>query len=105
MSDDDVSEAKAMDMNSDLGASEWFADQLRSEYVDERYAALMRLRRLMRDARAASVGDTIRCAQCKKWITKKSYQTAFCSNKGRGNCRDRYHNRIAGLEAYLGNLT
>ncbi len=40
----------------------------------------------------SKVGSKIPCAGCSKLIVKKSYQTQFCSNKGRGNCKDRYWN-------------
>lgn len=41
----------------------------------------------------AKVGDTIVCPSCGRQFKKKSYQQAFCSNKGRNNCKDSYHNR------------
>ena len=40
----------------------------------------------------AIIGETITCPVCEKRFKKKSYQKRFCSNKGRGNCKDRYHN-------------
>ena len=43
-------------------------------------------------AKSAQVGSTIICPICGKQFKKKSYQQAFCSNKGRGNCKDRFHN-------------
>lgn len=41
----------------------------------------------------AKVGETIVCPSCGRQFKKKSYQQAFCSNKGRNNCKDSYHNR------------
>ena len=40
----------------------------------------------------AAIGSEIACACCSKVIVKKSYQTQFCSNKGPGNCKDKYWN-------------
>jgi len=37
-----------------------------------------------------------KCKNCGKEFIKKSYQHKFCSNKGKGNCKDKFHNRIAG---------
>ena len=42
----------------------------------------------------AKVGTLIECAFCGKEIKKKSYQSQFCSNKGSGNCKDRFWNRM-----------
>lgn len=44
-------------------------------------------------AKAAKTGETCTCPGCAKPFVKKSYQQAFCSNKGRGNCKDTYWNR------------
>lgn len=44
-------------------------------------------------AKAAKKGETCTCPGCGKPFEKKSYQQAFCSNKGRGNCKDTYWNR------------
>lgn len=44
-------------------------------------------------AKVAKVGQSCKCAGCLKDFTKKSYQQAFCSNKGRGNCKDSFWNR------------
>lgn len=40
------------------------------------------------------VGQQIICPTCGKEHLKKSYQTQFCSNKGKKNCKDRYHNLV-----------
>ena len=43
-------------------------------------------------AKSAKVQSRIKCPSCNRIFIKKSYQQAFCSNKGRGNCKDRYWN-------------
>jgi len=43
-------------------------------------------------AKKAPVGSVVRCPVCGRTFKKRSYQQAFCSNKGRGNCKDRYWN-------------
>ena len=45
-------------------------------------------------AKEARVGSTIMCPACNKPFTKRSYQHCFCSNKGRGNCKDRYWDTV-----------
>ena len=45
-------------------------------------------------AKAAKVGEKITCPTCGKEFTKKSYQQAFCRNKGRDNCKDGYWNFV-----------
>jgi len=46
-------------------------------------------------AKAAKVGSMIHCPTCRKRFLKRSYQQAFCRNKGRGNCKDRFHNTVS----------
>ena len=46
-------------------------------------------------AKAAKTGALCVCPTCKKQFTKKSYQQAFCSNKGRNNCKDTFWNRAS----------
>lgn len=53
----------------------------------------MRVLSLYETAKAAKVGTQCTCAGCQKQFTKKSYQQAFCSNKGKGNCKDVFWNR------------
>jgi hypothetical protein len=43
-------------------------------------------------AKAAKVGETVACGCCNKKFVKRSYQQAFCSNRGNNNCKDRYWN-------------
>jgi hypothetical protein len=45
-------------------------------------------------AKKATVGETIECPACGKKFPKRSYQHAFCCNKGRNNCKDRYWNTV-----------
>lgn len=53
---------------------------------------------LYKAAKSAKVGERVKCgnSQCSRFFIKKSYQQAFCCNKGRSNCKDTYHNRTAG---------
>lgn len=47
-------------------------------------------------AKSAKVGQRVMCGgNCGKSFIKTSYQQAFCCNRGRGNCKDNYHNRTA----------
>ena len=46
-------------------------------------------------AKAAKTGATCVCPSCQKQFIKKSYQQAFCSNKGRNNCKDVFWNRAS----------
>jgi hypothetical protein len=67
------------------------ADEARECQARE-IAKLHRLK-LYDAAKAAKTGTECKCPSCGKTFTKKSYQQAFCSNKGRNNCKDRYWNR------------
>lgn len=49
-------------------------------------------RSLYQKAKAAKVGSKVQCPVCGKMFVKKSYQQAFCCNKGKHNCKDRYWN-------------
>ena len=58
-------------------------------------------------AKSAKVGSMITCPSCGVVFKKKSYQQVFSSNKGRGNCKDRFwnivpSNRRARTADYLG---
>lgn len=44
-------------------------------------------------AKAATTGTMCNCPVCNKEFKKKSYQQAFCSNKGHNNCKDLFWNR------------
>ena len=69
-------------------------DRLRMECEDHRRARRAKGSKKYQAAKAAPVGSLIKCAApgCGKKFIKKSYQQVFCSNKGRGNCKDRYWN-------------
>lgn len=41
------------------------------------------------------VGGDIHCANCGKAMVKNTYQTQFCSNKGKGNCKDIFWNSVS----------
>ena len=45
-------------------------------------------------AKQAKVRDKIPCPVCGRVTVKTSYQMAFCSNAGRGNCKDKYWNTV-----------
>ena len=48
-------------------------------------------------AKAAKVGDTVKCPACGKKFVKKTYNQVFCNNNNNtrfGNCKDRYWNKI-----------
>lgn len=63
------------------------------EWREEKYEnKISAMRDRYRDNARSAVGTTIRCACCGRRILKKNYQTQFCSNKGRGNCKDTYWN-------------
>ncbi len=57
----------------------------------DRIAALARYEA----AKAAKTGTMIECACCAKQFKKASHQQAFCSNKGRNNCKDVFWNRAS----------
>ena len=45
-------------------------------------------------AKAAKIGVSVRCPTCGDQFEKRSYQHVFCSNRGVGNCKDRYWNEV-----------
>ena len=42
--------------------------------------------------KGAVVGSTIPCPTCGKQFKKLAYRHAFCRNRGRANCKDRFWN-------------
>lgn len=46
------------------------------------------------NAKGAKVKAECVCPSCGTKYIKKSYQQAFCSNKGTKNCKDQYWNRM-----------
>ena len=45
-------------------------------------------------AKAAKVGTMISCPSCGTIFKKRTYHQVFNSNKGRGNCKDRFWNIV-----------
>ena len=71
------------------------ADDHEAELEEESYYKhLNEAVKLYNDGKRAEVKTTIRCAWCQKLIVKDSYQKVFCSNKGKGNCKDTYWNNV-----------
>ena len=56
------------------------------------FQAVQAARQRYECAKAAKTGEMIACPSCSKRFKKRSWQQAFCSNKGRGNCKDVYWN-------------
>lgn len=83
-------EAQALEDMSDGGA----ADDMREIEQEQYFQGLNKKEARYFDNKRSQVGTTIRCANCGKRILKKSYQTQFCSNKGRRNCKDTYWNNV-----------
>jgi hypothetical protein len=50
------------------------------------------MQELYRAAKAATVGSTVECPVCFKPFVKTTKGQAFCSHRGRGNCKDRFWN-------------
>lgn len=53
---------------------------------------------LYRVAKAAKTGQEVQCPTCAKPFVKASYQQAFCSNRGPGNCKDAYWQTMRGAD-------
>ena len=68
------------------GEEEERYDRLRYENEEHRRSRRAKGSKKYKAAKAAPVGSLIKCAApgCGKKFVKKSYQQAFCSNKGRG---------------------
>ena len=64
------------------------SDDIQEEYYKDINKKIKRYN----DNKQSQIKTTIRCANCGKRIIKKSYQTQFCSNKGKRNCKDTYWN-------------
>lgn len=84
-------EADYLESQSDEGA----ADHLREIEQERYYKSLNNMERRYYDNKRSEVGTTIRCACCGRRLLKKSYQTQFCSNKGKSNCKDKYWNNVS----------
>ena len=70
-------------------------DDFDNEGLHEEYERRIKGMRLRYEAnKKARVGAAIRCACCGNSMIKKSYQSQFCRNKGRSNCKDTYWNNV-----------
>jgi hypothetical protein len=52
------------------------------------------LKKLYNKAKAAKVGEAIKCPNCGTEFVKNSYQQAFCKTKGKTVCKDGYWNKV-----------
>lgn len=50
-------------------------------------------------AKHAKTGTDVPCAMCGSPFKKTSYQQAFCSNSGAGNCKDSFWSQVRGAES------
>lgn len=75
------------DLDEDRFGGEMFCRQIDADLAVEAYGT----------AKAAKVGAAVRCPNpdCRKpAFQKRSYQQAFCCNRGQGNCKDAYWNLV-----------
>lgn len=72
----------------DMREMEWYDTEA------QRHMAVSAAKFRYSQNKKAKVGLTVHCAWCATPILKKSYQTQFCSNKGKGNCKDKYWNNV-----------
>ena len=79
---------------SDLLEDGWTAEEEERERKAREIAKLRSLN-LYEVAKATKTCNECKCPGCGNTFKKKSYQQAFCSNKGRNNCKDRYWNRAS----------
>lgn len=84
-------------LNDWLEDGRTYEDDVREQQARE-IAKLQRLK-LYETAKTAKTGTTCTCPSCGSPFTKKSYQQAFCSNKGRNNCKDSFWNRASSERA------
>lgn len=88
---DDISEGEYL---SDFLEDGWTSEEEERNYHAQQISKLHTLK-LYEAAKAAKTGTDCKCPGCGTTFTKKSYQQAFCSNKGRNNCKDKYWNRAS----------
>jgi len=50
-------------------------------------------KRIYEANKEAEVGQEVTCPFCGKKFVKRYSRQAFCSSKGKGNCKDRYWNQ------------
>lgn len=53
-----------------------------------------RIKELYDIAKAAKVGDTIKCPGCCNEFKKEHYQQKFCKKRGGTKCKDKYWNTV-----------
>jgi hypothetical protein len=96
-----MTEAEAMDdMLPVEGGIDEGEEHFQQELEEKRANTVKMLKRARNDALKAEVGSTIQCAQCGKRIVKKHPKGVFCTNQrnyGKGNCKDRWNNRVKAL--------
>lgn len=90
---EEISEAEALNDIWDGEDEDFNGAGLPPRFVMSVELSKVRRLAIYEAAKAAKVGTACKCAGCLKDFTKKSYQQAFCSNKGRGNCKDSFWNR------------
>ena len=88
---------------SDILEDGWTAEEEERERKAREIAKLRSLN-LYEVAKATKTGSECKCPGCGSMFTKKSYQQAFCSNKGRNNCKDRYWNRASEQRSFRAQL-
>ncbi len=91
MIDDDGDHAEHADDAADIAQTRAELRELMRPRISVQ-DAITKARDLYVTAKAAKTGVTICCPGCGSRFRKRSYQQAFCSNKGPGNCKDLYWN-------------
>ena len=76
----------------DLTSDEMAACANDEEAERELEASILVMRARYSAIKRAKVGVEMACPVCGKMMVKRSYQHAFCSNIGAGNCKDRFWN-------------
>lgn len=89
----DESEA-LQDWEDGYQAEEQYEEEQREIRQEKYFKKLSDMKGRYEDNKKSAIGTTIRCAGCGRQIVKRSYQTQFCSNKGFGNCKDKYWNNV-----------
>lgn len=88
---DYISEAKAMAENAECGMSIYDAFEQYHNQLKEKISVYKSRYKFNKNQ---NIGSEIICPACNKTHIKKSYQSQFCSNRGKGNCKDKYNNLI-----------
>ena len=79
----------------DWHMGDWAEEDARDEAQEQYFKHLAEMESRYKDNTTSKLRTTIRCACCGKRIIKANYQTQFCSNKGVGNCKDKYWNSVS----------